>query len=190
MVNAVSQPLRRINGDASAGAATTTARSRPSMPKISSINSFTSRPRSPIRPTTTTSALAPRVIMPNSTLLPTPEPANSPMRCPWPTVIIALIARTPTSMAVLMGLRAIGLMGLALKSAVALVIKGPKPSIGWPMPLTTRPNNSMPTGTPAPCPTGVTRAPGITPFNDSLGIKNSLSSEKPTTSASISPNWV
>ncbi|MNJ52877.1 hypothetical protein D3C77_482400 [compost metagenome] len=62
------------------------------------MNSFTSRPRSPMRPTTTTSATEPRVIMPSSTDLPTPEPANSPMRWPRPTVSTALMARTPTSM--------------------------------------------------------------------------------------------
>ncbi|MNG23079.1 hypothetical protein D3C84_1076420 [compost metagenome] len=80
MASAVSHPLSRISGEASAGAATTTARSRPSAPRISSMNSFTSRPRSPMRPTTTTSATEPRVIMPSSTDLPTPEPANSPIR--------------------------------------------------------------------------------------------------------------
>ena len=35
--------------------------------------------------------------MPSSTLLPTPLPANRPMRWPRPTVSSALIARTPTS---------------------------------------------------------------------------------------------
>ena len=35
--------------------------------------------------------------MPSSTDLPTPEPANRPMRCPPPTASSALIERTPTS---------------------------------------------------------------------------------------------
>ena len=39
-----------------AGAATTTERCRPSSPRLCSMNSFTSRPRSPIRPTTMMSA--------------------------------------------------------------------------------------------------------------------------------------
>ena len=40
------------------------------------------RPRSPIIPTTTTSASVKRLIMPSKTDLPTPEPAIIPTRCP------------------------------------------------------------------------------------------------------------
>src|SRR5690606_11857745 len=86
---------RRISGASSAGEATTTERARPSVPRISSMNSLTSRPRSPTRPTTMISASVKRVIMPSSTLLPTPLPANSPRRWPPPTVSMLLIARMP-----------------------------------------------------------------------------------------------
>jgi hypothetical protein len=73
------------------------------------MNSFTSRPRSPIRPTTMTSAEVKRAIMPSSTDLPTPEPANSPRRWPRPTVSSALMARMPTSMVRRIGSRSSGL---------------------------------------------------------------------------------
>ena len=62
------------------GAAITTARRRPSSPKVSWTNSSTSRPRSPIMPMTMTSAFVKRVIMPSRILLPTPLPAIRPMR--------------------------------------------------------------------------------------------------------------
>ena len=48
--------------------------------------------------------------MPSSTLLPTPVPANRPMRWPRPTVSIALIARTPVSSGSRTGSRSIALM--------------------------------------------------------------------------------
>ena len=62
------------------------------------MKSRTSRPRSPIRAITVTSAAVYRPIMPNSTLLPTPEPEKMPLRWPRPTVSIASIARMPVAM--------------------------------------------------------------------------------------------
>ncbi len=102
--------LSRISGESSAGEATTTERASPSGPRMSSMNSLTSRPRSPIRPTTVMSASVKRVIMPSSMLLPTPLPANRPSRCPCPTVSKALMARMPTSMDFRTGARFKGLM--------------------------------------------------------------------------------
>ena len=49
--------------------------------------------------------------MPSNTLLPTPLPANRPMRWPRPTVSTELIERTPTSSGSLIGWRASGLIG-------------------------------------------------------------------------------
>ncbi len=63
----------------------------------------------------------------------------------------------------------------------------PRPSSGLPTPSITRPSNSGPTGKPLSCKIGVTLAPGITPVNCSLGIKNRVSPENPITSASNSP---
>ncbi|CSA38004.1 Uncharacterised protein [Vibrio cholerae] len=55
--------------------------------------------------------------MPSVTDLPTPEPANKPIRCPLPTVSKPLIALMPTSKGSLIGLRASGLIGIALSEA-------------------------------------------------------------------------
>ena len=71
-------------------------RARPSGPRSCSMNSRTSRPRSPTRAITLTSALVPRAIMPSSVLLPTPEPAKMPRRWPRPHGMRASIARTPS----------------------------------------------------------------------------------------------
>ena len=61
----------------------------------------------------------------------------------------------------------------------------PKPSSGRPAPSSTRPSNSSPTETEDSLWVGMTRAPGIKPRMSPVGMKNSLSPEKPTTSASI-----
>ncbi len=58
------------------------------------MNSRTSRPRSPIRPTTTASQSASRASIDSSTDLPTPEPANTPSRWPRQQVVKTSIART------------------------------------------------------------------------------------------------
>ena len=58
----------------------TTERFKPSGPKSSSMNSCTSRPRSPTRPITETSALVYRAIIDSSTDFPTPEPETF-----WPS---------------------------------------------------------------------------------------------------------
>ena len=53
---------------------------KPSGPRSFSMNSSTSRPRSPIRAMTLTSAAVFRAIIPSNVLLPTPEPAKMPTR--------------------------------------------------------------------------------------------------------------
>ena len=70
----------RTNGGRSAGVAMITARRRVTVVRYCDTKSCTSRPRSPISPTTITSAVVNRVIMPSNTLLPTPLPANRPKR--------------------------------------------------------------------------------------------------------------
>lgn len=79
--------------------------------KFLSMNSRTSLPRSPISPTTITSASVFLVIIPINTLLPTPLPAIKPIRWPLPTVNSPLIARTPTLSGVSTGRRFSGLIG-------------------------------------------------------------------------------
>ena len=61
------------------------------------MNSRTSRPRSPIRPTTTASQSAFLASMESSTDLPTPEPAKTPRRWPRQQVVKTFMARTPRS---------------------------------------------------------------------------------------------
>ena len=65
--------------------------------------------------------------MPSSTLLPTPLPANRPRRWPRPTVSSALIARTPTSSAVAIGVAVDRVERPALQRA-QLVRAGSRPS--------------------------------------------------------------
>ena len=82
-----SRPARRWRAPAPAGRWSRprppSAR-RPSGPRSRSMNSRTSRPRSPSSAITLTSAVVCRAIMPSSTLLPTPLPAKMPMRWPRP----------------------------------------------------------------------------------------------------------
>ena len=117
------------------------------MPKESSTNSLTSRPRSPISATTLTSASEFLAIIPKSVLLPTPEPANKPSLCPQPIVIQPSIARTPVeNISVIIG-RSNGPGGgpsMALHNAP--VVSNGLPSIGSPMGFIRRPNRNSPTG--------------------------------------------
>ena len=138
---------------------------------MSWINSLTSLPRSPTNPTTTTSAEVPRVIMPINTLLPTPLPANKPIRCPKPTVTMELIALTPTSKGCVIALRNSGFIGGLDKGTRFSALIGPKPSKGWPLPSTTRPSNSIPTAKPCSRLRGCTREPGTMPLTASVGIR-------------------
>ncbi|MNL78778.1 hypothetical protein D3C87_2052490 [compost metagenome] len=57
------------------------------------------------------SALQFRAIWPSRVDLPTPEPANRPMRCPSPRVKKPSITRTPVGMTVSMRLRVMELGG-------------------------------------------------------------------------------
>ena len=97
MAVATNADLRRTRLGASLVAQTTTERARPASPSDSSRKSTTSRPRSPTSAMTLTSASVWRAICPISVDLPTPEPANRPMRCPSPTVRSASSARTPSA---------------------------------------------------------------------------------------------
>ncbi len=75
---------------------TTTERASPSGPRSSSMNSRTSRPRSPTRAITVTSASVPRAIIDSREDFPTPDPAKSPTRWPRPTLTSVSRARTPS----------------------------------------------------------------------------------------------
>ena len=160
-----------MRGASSAGEATTTERAIPFSPRICSMNSFTSRPRSPTSPTIVISASVKRVIMPSNILLPTPLPAKRPRRWPRPTVNKLLIERMPTSSGSSIGWRLSGLITGPLRSTQSSALKLPLPSSGRPMPSTTRPSIADPIGSFPPPLEGTTRAPGCRPSRRSTGIR-------------------
>ncbi len=82
----------------------------PSGPRSFSTNSRTSRPRSPTRAMTLISAVTFLAIMPMRVDLPTPDPANMPIRWPLPMVIMPSMAFTPNWIRSRMGGRWRGLM--------------------------------------------------------------------------------
>ena len=96
IVVAVKAALMRTSAGWSDVATITTERAMPSGPRSRSMNSRTSRPRSPTRQMTLTSADVERAIMPSREDLPTPEPAKMPRRWPRPQGTSASSARTPS----------------------------------------------------------------------------------------------
>ena len=97
--SAIAVPTQAARLRSSAGrsevATTTTERASPASPRLSWMNSLTSRPRSPTSTITLTSASPPRASMPSRVLLPPPATAKMPTRWPSPVVITPSIARTP-----------------------------------------------------------------------------------------------
>ncbi len=83
IVVAVKAALMRTSAGWSEVATTTTERSSAS-PRSRSMNSRTSRPRSPTSAITLTCALVDLAIMPSNEDLPTPEPAKMPESLPTP----------------------------------------------------------------------------------------------------------
>src|SRR3954470_4663424 len=182
IVVAVSAALMRTSAGWSEVATTTTERSRPSGPRSRSMNSRTSRPRSPTRQITLTSALVERAIMPSSEDLPTPEPAKMPRRWPRPQGTRASSARTPSETCSVMRVRCSGSGGEASMGRCSYASSG-GPSSGRPRPSTTRPRSSTPTGTETGWPVAVTAWPGARPWRSPSGISRVRPARKPTTSA-------
>ena len=94
---ALSAPFILRRGDWSAGTATVIVLLLDSSFKISETKLPNSLPLSPIKATTTTSALVNLVIIPNKIDFPTPDPAIIPNLWPRPTVNKEFIALIPTS---------------------------------------------------------------------------------------------
>ena len=87
-------------------------------------------------------------IIPRSVLLPTPDPAKSPKRCPQPIVIQPSIARTPVeNCSVIIGLSNGPGGGPSIGRHKAFVVSSGFPSIGFPSGSINRPNKKSPTGT-------------------------------------------
>ncbi len=124
--------------------------------------------------------------MPSSTLLPTPLPANRPMRWPRPTRQQSVdrahadIERLRDRLAQQWIDRTAGEThaGCRSRSAPGRRAAGTAPS-------TTRPSSFGPTRTVPACVRGSTRALGLSPCRSPVGIRYSRSPAKPTTSASI-----
>ena len=129
-------------------ATTRTERFMPSGPRSFSMNSSTSRPRSPTRAMTLMSALTFLAIMPMRVLLPTPEPAKMPTRWPLPMVSILSMALMPNSIRSRMGGRWKGLISSDFSTQKGVPPgKGPLPSMGRPRASITRPLRKGPTVT-------------------------------------------
>ncbi len=154
----------------------------PSSPMSFSINSRTSRPRSPISAITLISALVLRANIPISVLLPTPEPANIPIRWPFPTVISPSTAFTPSGSTSLIMTLAIGSGGIA-STGYSLVKVRSATSVGLPRPSSVWPRISSPTKTDKGCPVFSTIHPTPMPSILSNGINKRHLSRNPTTSA-------
>src|SRR5579875_361108 len=146
------------------------------------MNSCTSRPRSPIRAMTLTSLSPLRASMPRKVLLPTPLPANTPIRWPRPQVSMPSSTRTPVTRGVVMGRRR---NGCEARPAPVTVTAAPRmggpSSMGTPRPSTTRPSSSPPTVTRAGAPVAMTRLPGVMPAASPKIIVIARSPRKPTT---------
>src|SRR6185437_6864581 len=182
IVVATSAALMRTSAGWSEVATMTTERARAS-PRSRSMNSSSSRPRSPTRQITFTAAVVARAIEPSRVDLPTPEPAKMPSRWPRPQGTSVSSARTPSSRRSLMRGRSIGDGGEPATTRGRQPVISPPPSIGRPSPSSTRPSRASPTGTRNGPPVGATTVPGAIPRMSPSGMSRARPLRKPTTSA-------
>src|SRR3954471_2669705 len=179
---AVSAALMRTSAGWSEVATTTTERSMAG-PRSRSMNSRTSRPRSPTRQITLMSADVERAIIPSSEDLPTPEPAKMPSRWPRPEGTSESSARTPSVTRSMMRGRAGGDGAEPTIGRWARPSSGGPPSIGLPKPSRTRPSSAVPGGTETRRPGAGTTSPGPMPCISPIGMSSVRPERKPTTSA-------
>src|ERR1700733_10526617 len=181
MAVAVNAAWMRTRAGWSEVATTTTEWARAS-PRSRSTNSRTSRPRSPTRAMTLTSAVVDRAIMPSSEDLPTPEPAKMPRRWPLPHGTRGSRARTPrpTRSEIRGRVRASG--GVAVAARDCAWSRSPYSSSGVPSPSMTRPSKPSPIATLKGLPVGCTEVPAPMPLSSPSGISRVRPPRKPTTS--------
>ena len=156
------------------------------------MNSLTSRPRSPISATTFTSASEFLAIIPKSVDLPTPEPANKPIRCPQPKVKQLSIALTPVeNISVIIGLsNGLG-GGPSILRHCAFDKSNGWPSIGFPIGSINLPNKNSPTGIVIGWPVEDTKQPWPIPLPSKSKSNWATSPLKAATSAGFfSPVFV
>ena len=141
---AVSAARKRTSGGSSDVATMTTERARPSGPRSRAMNSCTSRPRSPTKASTETSASVPRIIIDIRLDLPTPEPANMPIRCPRPQGTSVSMTRTPSGSCSVTGRRRNGCGAAPVTVTRSSPAGSGRPSRGRPNPSRTRPRRARP----------------------------------------------
>ena len=143
MLIAVHAQRRRVRGERSEVAATMTERFIPSGPSVFSMNSLSSRPRSPIKANTTKSAFISRPRWPSRLDFPTPEPANKPSLCPRTIGRSVLKTAVPVSIRSPRVRRCVGGGGAAVGGhALGPRNKG-SPSMGCPNGSITRPSQDQ-----------------------------------------------
>ena len=184
---AVNAALIRTMAGASEVATTTTERAMPSGPRSRSMNSATSRPRSPISATTETLASVPRAIIDRSDDLPTPDPAKMPNRWPLPHGIRPSSTRTPRGSCSLTSPLRNGCGGRP-STLTSRPRSGGPPSIGRPKPSSTRPRRPSPTRIESGRPTGVAGVPARSPVVSPSATQTALPSRNATTSAWRGPS--
>ena len=106
---------------------------------------------------------------------------RSPMmssRCPRPIGTIASIAFTPVCIGTFTGSREATSGARNSTGLVSVVRIGPLPSMGLPMPSTTRPSRASPTGTSATRPVPRTSLPSLTASGSPMMTAPTLSSSR------------
>ena len=164
-------------------AATTTARPRFSSGSARSMNSRTSRPRSPTRPITIASASQLRARADSSIVLPAPGGPKMPRRCPRPMEVKASMARMPVSIRVDIKGRVTASGGGIRTARLPVPVRGPSPSIGRPRPSMTRPSRPSPTTTRHASSTSETVTPNRRPRIPPNGLSRAVFPWIPMTSA-------
>ena len=124
-----------------------------------------------------------RANIPRRVLLPTPEPAKIPIRCPLPTVMRPSTAFTPrgsTSLIISLDIGSGG--GASIGYSLSSLRSFSSQSVTRPIPSTVWPKSSSPTATVRGCPVFSTIQPTPTPSTLSNGIRIICESLNPTTS--------
>ena len=150
------------------------------------MNSRTSRPRSPTRQMTLTSADVERAIIPSSEDLPTPEPAKMPRRWPRPQGTSESSARTPSVTRSVIRGRSSGDGGAPTigRWASAVERRAAVDRVAEAVEHAARAARGR-SGTETSRPVAVTMSPGPMPCISPSGISSVRPERKPTTSAGI-----
>ncbi len=153
-------------------------------------NSFSSLPRSPIRPNTITSAAQPRAMAAIRVVLPEPGPAKTPIRWPRPSVSSPSIARIPVDSGLSISGLSVAWGAAQITGTVARQTEAGAGASGTrycrlPKPSSTPPNRCSPTSMECDRLSGSIMVRLETPSSGLKADRMVLFSVKPTTSANI-----